>query len=355
MKKIIFTLALFLGFVNVCLAQNHLVATLQHEGEYTHFYGVNALNDAYNSSEDGDIITLSSGSFNFSGDFNKGITLRGAGIDRQERTIITSEMTFKCTDPNRVITIEGVHFVGYNTLIINEFIWDEYKTHGLIKFNKCRFVHIAGETYREVCHLKVQFSGCIITEGVDLNQYRETGAWVWTHSREYEINFNNCYVNYVNFNTDSNTIVFDHCVVDITSSDTGNAIFSNSIIYCNDGAQLSETSSASYCLGIGENVDSEYSLFDNVPNTETNKGINDANGLFKTFKPSDGYTLGENFELTEKAQQTYIGGDDSQVGMHGGLAAYLLNLQYPIVTKLKANSHTTKEGMLAIDVEVDGK
>ena len=94
MKKIIFTLALFMGFANVCLAQNQFVATLQHGNQFSHFYGVDALNDAYKSSVEGDIITLSSGSFRFSGDFNKGITLRGAGIDREERTIITSEITF---------------------------------------------------------------------------------------------------------------------------------------------------------------------------------------------------------------------------------------------------------------------
>ena len=351
MKKIIFTLALFMGFVNVCLAQNHLVATLQHEGEYTHFYGVNALNDAYNSSEDGDIITLSAGNFVCSEEkFDKGITLRGVGIDNQERTIITNSQyrlrQIFCSDPDRVISIEGIQFVG-TTYLMNEII-NEYSEHGLIKFNKCRFDDIRSQI-KESAFLRVQFSGCVITGGIDFTNYG-----TWYQLKNLSISFNNCYVNQVNLNT-SNTMVFDHCVVDITSSDTGNAIFSNSIIYCNDGTQLPEATSASYCLGIVDLEGEEYNLFDYIPNTETNTSIYDTNGLFKTFKPSEGYTLGETFELTEKAQQTYIGGDDSQVGMHGGLAAYSLNLQYPIVTKLKANSHTTKEGMLAIDVEVDGK
>ncbi len=342
MKKIIFTLALFMGFVNVCLAQNHLVATLQHEGEYTHFYGVNALSESYNAAADGDIITLSVGNFTFSYDyFDKGVTVRGAGIDNVNRTIISTEIHFCSKDSNRITTIEGIQFVG-NTFFNAT---HDDNGQGQIYFTKCRFDEAHYSAWANPPHLfRLHFTGCLFLNGI----YNSTNQ-PW----RYDFTYLNCYINGLYFYYPANNL-FDHCYVDISSgSETSNSIFSNSIIYSGEGCQLAESSSASYCLGVSDMEG--YDIFEYVPNTETNKSIKDANGLFKTFNPSEGYTLGENFELTEKAQQTYIGGDDSQVGMHGGLAAYSLNLQYPIVTKLKANSHTTKEGMLTIDVEVDGK
>jgi len=79
MKKSFYILAFiyFLGFNN--LKAQSSVATLDHSGTTSVFYGANALVDAYNASVDGDAIILSSGSFNPPSTIQKGLKIIGVG------------------------------------------------------------------------------------------------------------------------------------------------------------------------------------------------------------------------------------------------------------------------------------
>ena len=61
------------------LAQTQ-VATLQHGDDVSAFYGANAFVEAHTAAADGDIVTLSSGTFNAPSQITKAITLRGAGV-----------------------------------------------------------------------------------------------------------------------------------------------------------------------------------------------------------------------------------------------------------------------------------
>lgn len=86
-----------------CAAQ--LTATLQSGDNLTPFYGVNAFVDAYNAATDGDVITLSPGSFN-STQIEKGITIVGAyafGTDASKSTTLKS---FTIMADN--VSIEGI-------------------------------------------------------------------------------------------------------------------------------------------------------------------------------------------------------------------------------------------------------
>ena len=62
MKRIIFAICTILC-ANVLFAQEQL-ATLKHNGNISVYYGANAFVEAYNAAENGDIITLSDGTFN---------------------------------------------------------------------------------------------------------------------------------------------------------------------------------------------------------------------------------------------------------------------------------------------------
>ena len=57
MKKIIFAMAVLFGCAMESNAQTNFIATLQHEGEFTHYYGAGALTEAYNAADTNDIIT----------------------------------------------------------------------------------------------------------------------------------------------------------------------------------------------------------------------------------------------------------------------------------------------------------
>lgn len=112
MRKLFFAMVAFIGCVAVCFAQTSFIATLQHEGEFTHYYGAGALSSAYSAAVDGDIITLSPATFTSPGTIDKGITLRGAGVEAIEKTYISGNVRFHSTDSTRVTTVEGIKFSG---------------------------------------------------------------------------------------------------------------------------------------------------------------------------------------------------------------------------------------------------
>lgn len=71
-------LALLTG--TLAQAQTSLMATLNHEGTISTFYGARALQQAHQAAASGDVITLSSGTFQAE-NITKAVTVRGAGMD----------------------------------------------------------------------------------------------------------------------------------------------------------------------------------------------------------------------------------------------------------------------------------
>ena len=65
MKKLFSLMLLFVAAVltNNVFAQGSLLATLNHEGTISTFYGVQAWKNAHDAAANGDVITLSSGAF----------------------------------------------------------------------------------------------------------------------------------------------------------------------------------------------------------------------------------------------------------------------------------------------------
>ena len=110
MKKNLFVMAALFSCFTVSQAQTSFIATLQHESEFTHYYGAGALKSAYSAAAEGDIITLSPGTFTWSGTFDKGITLRGAGVESSEKTFISGDIYFASTSETRETTVEGIRF-----------------------------------------------------------------------------------------------------------------------------------------------------------------------------------------------------------------------------------------------------
>lgn len=87
-----------------------LTATLQQGETMTAFYGVNAFVDAYNAAEDGAVITLSEGAFNYVSSIEKSITVIGNmafDVEGYEKTFLTG--TIVNADN---VTLEGIYFTA---------------------------------------------------------------------------------------------------------------------------------------------------------------------------------------------------------------------------------------------------
>lgn len=97
-------------------AQNEILTAVLHHGSDTKsFTGVNAFIQANAAADDGDVITLSPGSFNVS-DIKKSITVYGAGFEKNdaadtEVTVLSGQLNIGASG---VGTLTGVHLEGIN-------------------------------------------------------------------------------------------------------------------------------------------------------------------------------------------------------------------------------------------------
>ena len=338
------------GFATVSFSQTSFIATLQHEGEFTHYYGAGALTSAYNAAESGDIITLSPGTFSTPGTINKGITLRGAGIEATEKTYISGGTTFASTDETMVTIVEGITF-NNATYIQNN---STGTGQGTIKLIKNRFQELHATN-----------AGTYSTDkGPAVRMYNNLihGQMFFNNNTSPDFLFYNCYVvnPYCSSPFSETTTAFVNCVISWTDYDRAEKAyylnFYNSIFnwlygwYGGDftGYILTNTATCYSCLSINKST-----LFNNLVSGGNNKTVATAAEIFATYTNS--WKEGETFELTDAAKEAYIGTDGTQIGMQGGNYPYTTTVQYPVVTKFNADAQTNKAGMLNVEVEVDGK
>lgn len=335
MKKIILFLVALLCSFGAAMAQVNFVATLQHGDSITNYYGGVAFEQAYNAAEDGDVITLSAGTFSFGPrDFKKGITVRGTGIDAEKKTFISSEVHFYSDEETKVADIEGIVF----NQIVRIYNDANETAHGKINFIKNRFI---GYFY-------VVKNGNPTEEGPSVSVYN----CIYDYNIHFDggtnpdICFYNSYIQYVSSGLAKQTKTsFVNCV--LRNSVEGYYLNFFNCIFTNFYLTLASTVTCYNCI----NATGYSSLFGRVVSGENNKDVSGA--IFKTY--TNGYNYGETFELTDEAAETYLGTDGTQVGMQGGVYPYNTTVQYPIITKFESVPQTTKEGMLSIDVQVDGK
>lgn len=320
----------FLSFV-LCLcgafsafAQNSLLATLSHDGTVSTFYGAGALQEAHASAADGDVITLSSGTF-LSTDITKAITLRGAGMQADTLrgtlpTILSGSFNINVSDTltNR-LTIEGIYnnnYVYVNGILKNAMIlksrfkkW-HYSSNGVMK--------------------NVSFIHCWISDY--LSAYEQS-----TYSCM------GCYLDDVNDNY-SVPAEFTNCVINNASYMNGKTSV-NCILRFDRGGIYNSSTVAYNCVAFGN-----ANYFKNVPNN-TNKVVNNANEIFKTYTGT--YSDSETFELTESAKTTYLGMDGTQVGIHGGSLPFDATPSNPQITKCNVAAKSTADGKLSVDITVN--
>lgn len=319
------------------MAQSSMLATLSHNGEISTFYGATALRDAYNASEHGDIITLSSGSFT-AVNIEKAVTIRGAGMQVNTKTqtyptIITGD--FYIQIPNNVeqrLTMEGLYSNSTinvrGTLQNATFLKNRFSVFGFgdgAQMDNLTFIHckIAKEIY-----LPDESSVSCINCYVDAPK-------CWSGSKSnYE--FTNCVI------AGWENIGF------VWSSS-----FINCIIYDNERSNnndsktyLNENNTAFYCLGknFGNN------MFCQISNSTNTNLTDEVESLFKTYARA--YNDSETFELTDEAKAKYLGSDGTEVGMYGGNMPFDPTPSNPQITKCNVAAKSTADGKLSVDIEV---
>ncbi|MBQ9203502.1 MAG: hypothetical protein IJ155_04585 [Prevotella sp.] len=335
MKKLFLSLVAAIVAATATYAQSSMLATLSHEGNISTYYGVSALKDAYTAAANGDIITLSSGSFN-AVDIAKGITIRGAGmaidsITKTEPTIISGN--FKIAIPTSVtdrLILEGLysnHTITVSTNFNNgTFLKSRFKT---ITYNQ----NMSG-TKASVSNLTMVH--CKVADNIS----------IYANS---SVSCINCFINRFGASTSSN-FDFLNCVVgnNFGSYLIGFSSFKNSILISVGSTAILPSDAVVYnCVGINS---TSKNLFTNIPNTSNI--MKDYESVFKTYTGT--YNDDVSFELTDTAKTTLLGLDGTQVGMFGGNMPFDATPTNPQITKCNVAAKSTADGKLSVDITVNG-
>ena len=305
------------------------MATLNHEGTISTFYGTVALRQAHAAAVSGDVITLSSGTF-LSTDISKAVTIRGAGMDVtkvndivNEPTILSGDFKIKipAEDTGR-LTLEGIY---HNSNL--------YFYEGLVKnalFLKSRFKTIS--SYTSYTSAKVQdltVLNCRISDRISVGS--NNSAQLLNSVLEV---FNEGYMS------------FSHCIIlNAWNMDFNGNEYKNCIICAtNKSANIPVSSSAYNNLFLADNSE----ILKNVPN-QTNIIVSKNDERFAYLK---GYNDSKDYKLTDQNRDVLKATDGGEIGIYGGSLPYSAIPTNPQITKFNVASKTTADGKLSVDIEV---
>jgi hypothetical protein len=109
--------------------------------------------------------------------------------------------------------------------------------------------------------------------------------------------------------------VYYNCILNVSPSDIGHKYsVVNCVAFSTNTTQCASTN-VSNTIGITDSID-----YFATPSAGNNINLHNFESIFKTFRGT--YTEGETFELTSQAASTYLGSDNTQVGIYGGSSPF---------------------------------
>lgn len=356
MKKQLFSLvALLFCALTTTFAQSPLVATLSHNDTVSVYYGRSAFQSAYNASTHGDVITLSSGSFDVPSTITKNITIRGAGMEKDSvnnvfPTILMRDFTvytLSDTIAGRLM-MEGVYCNGTMSLGRNGTGYSSQYTLKNSLFIKCCFTTILGAAYYYnnnypsnyvTTWRDVSFIQCLVTKSLTM----AAGNPVFMNCTIFEPKKNTASASQSSTNLKCE---FFNCIL-VDPLNIVHSEFSNSILL--GSSQLGFSNVAYQCVANYTGT-ATGGMFANLIGNLGNVSLSDSTALFKTFRGT--YSETETFELTDSAKEKYLGTDGTQVGIYGGTLPFSPQVSMPQIKKFKVASKSTDDGKLSVEIEV---
>lgn len=326
MKKTL--LLIVLGVLSLTMwAQSDLrTAILQHDGDVSVFKGATAFADAYAIAVDGDVITLSDGTFT-STPIAKSITIYGAGFESDEET------------NTAITTLSGDLIVGVADATLSGFHIEGVKVNGRLRAatnsSNSTTAQLQNCIFKK-CYVTGDFTFSSNIENVSIEQcllgtyINGTNAVVATN-----LMISNCYVtrNVQLFNTQS-TVLLDHCIIGWNYNGYGNKpeCLYSAFTWTNciqlGGGNWSSPSSTGYnctiinCAGVGNGG----------TGSTTSNCYNVSGG--EIFVNGGAYTETNTFELQQP--DVWVGTDGTPIGPSGGIGWNKVPCM-PVVKSLQLN------------------
>lgn len=333
MKKLFFSMVALVAAATCAFAQNEQqCATLQHGDTVIVFIGIGGFANAYNAAVDGDVITLTAGTFErpANGYIRKSISVYGAGFEADDETgteitTLTGKMyiTAFAGITQSDVHLEGIYFDNNFTFIGDN---NQQETIKDCTFKKCYFQN---PVYNSVDTLdNVVFDQCVLMGGLIGDDSKVIKNGFFTH----------CFLNgpVYGYYSDLSYILLDHCISNtieyIVYGRGTKLVWTNSIFTVrNSGSGRGLTGQMSViknCLARPSNY---------IDPTITVENLYEDSDIFTDLTSGD-YSPIRTFELLQP--DTWVGTDGTQVGLHGGTGWNKVP-GVPVVKNLQLNVNGT--------------
>lgn len=308
---------------NVLMAQEQL-ATLKHNDSISVYYGQNAFVEAYNAAANGDIITLSDGTFNAPSSVEKGITVRGNGAcaDTERKRIGTyfiEDFELRNLGDSLQFSAEGIYFEDFNQANARD-----------VELTRCYLNHLFNPCGLQAtnCVIKGLLRGCESFNNTYINCVLESNYTSGAQALPYYAICYNCILTGVgDEHVLRNQYQYNNCIV-IKKGTTNDTILTgvvkNSVLIGFTGTS-SVASSGNVVMSLSD-----------------------------VFENWDGETLStdlETYVLKSSVSNSILGLDGSEVGIFGGVIPFDWTPTYSVIKRLDVPNTPDENGMLNIDVE----
>ena len=318
-----------------------MTATLQHGDDVTVFTSPTAFANAYNAAADGDVITLSPGTFNTVSTITKSITIYGSGWEEDATneiipSIINGNLDYQTGSDE--ISLEHIRLEG---VYVNGAVLVKQTSDMLISKCRINYFQISGNNAAGI-----SIRQCYLTNN------NSTYSWDGCIRGSAFVNgleVRNCYLAGLNqYNNSNSQVLIDHCLLPYSVVAYNNldmhshcpALYTNNII-----AQINISDDGPLCLQAGSIA--RNNIFINVSSSDQLNGCtlennwlkNDWSPLGSLFADGNtnnlGYSATRTFTLNHP--ETFVGTDNTPVGINGGGLTWNKIPSTPIVKNLQLN------------------
>jgi len=312
MKKL-FLLAIAAAVGIAANAQTRQMAVLNHDGEYSTFYGETSLQKAIDAASDGDKITLAPGFYNDI-TVTKSITIIGAGMsgNANETTRINSVII----DPRENASETEPAKYRVENLVISDRL---HLNGGIVTdIAKCKIGNITGNP--EIANI----TNC------DITNVGQLYSWNPQHNNMTNSVITTEYFGYGPYPN------FVNCIFTKRVPERG--VFKDCIIIEGGQWAINAECSVSGCKYIGDAEDFfRFVGYDGNESAPADAQVFTADGFY---------------ELTPEYAAKWLGKDGSQAGIYGGPAPFTTTPSNPFISKFNIAHETTDDGKLSIDIEI---
>ena len=302
--KNLILLVVALCYATATRAQNEVIGAILQTGDnVTMYYGVNALKDAYGAAaETGSVITLTAGTFNNPGTIKKSVSIYGVGFENNQVTTINGILYIQSSSAETML--DGVRIEG---VMLSSTIYVKWVKNLVVSNSRCNYnFTVNGDNVQNVtvkqCYIIGNITGTAKVDG---------------------LLFQNCYITGQNtYDNAEGRIQIDHCILtgDVTHY---RALYTNNII--NSSKRVAEGSTA------------QNNIFLNIASLDTSV-LSDGNWFRPTLSTlfTDGtdltYSVDRTYTLS--SPETYVGTDETPVGINGAGHTWKNRASTPVINSL---------------------